>query len=47
MLWSTWPLVVAIRADRMQDHPLFSYEDAEGASQALFPKDDTSAAGEV
>ena len=47
MLWSTWPLVIAIRVGRVQDHPLFSYEDAEGASEALFPKNDTGAASEV
>ena len=47
MLWSTWPLVIAIREDRVQDHPLFSYDDAEGASQALFPKSDSGAAAEV
>jgi len=47
MLWSTWPLVIAIREDRVQDHPLFSYDDAEGASQALFPKNDSGTAADV
>jgi len=47
MLWSTWPLVIAIRESRVQDHPLFSYDDAEGASQALFPKNDSGTAADV
>jgi hypothetical protein len=47
MLWSTWSLVVAIRTDTVHEHPLFSYEDADGANQALFPKNQYSAADEV
>ena len=47
MLWSTWSLVVAIRTDTVQEHPLFGYDDSGGASQAVFPKNEYNAASEV
>ena len=39
MLYSTWGLVVAIREDRVDQHPMFCYEQEDDLSQAMFPKD--------
>lgn len=38
MLKSTWTLVVAIKTDRVQEHPLFRTDDAAAARQPLLPK---------
>ena len=51
MLKKVWWLVVAIRADTVEDHPLFCYEDKaatpEGVSQAFLPENVYSLAREV
>ena len=42
MLYSTWSLVVAIREERVEEHPMFNYAQTDDLNQAMFSKESPS-----
>lgn len=47
MLYSTYSLVAAIREERIQQHPMFCYEEGDELNQEMFPKEQYQPSGGV
>ena len=47
MLYSTVSLVVAIREERVEEHPMFCYAQTDDLNQAMFPKETYQGSGQI